>query len=83
MDFSDVVTFLNASVKKEKDDYKQWLSIAHKLAIWTRCDLKKFPELKDIFTEIDKTHDKEKGVEQTPQKMFEVVKALHAKFGGA
>jgi hypothetical protein len=83
MNFSDVVIFLKASAEKEKDNYKQMLAVAWKQALWTRCDPKKFPELQEVFDEIDKLEDKVKGVPQTPMQMFDVVKALHAKFGGA
>ena len=71
-----------AHFEKEKENYKQSLNIAHKIALWTRCDPKKFPMLEDIFKEIDDAQEKAVCIEQTPDKMLDVVKALHMKFGG-
>jgi hypothetical protein len=83
MGFSDLMIFLKALEQKEKDDYKQLLSVAHKTALWTRCDPKKFPTLAEVFEEIDKTSIKAENKKQTPEQMLEMVKSLHMKFGGA
>lgn len=58
------------------------LSIAHKIALWTRCDAKHFPDLKEVYEDIDKAQEKSEGEVKTPDKMLEIVKSLNIKFGG-